>query len=366
MRYLRQFACMGRRWLPAVFVIALFASAVPAYTLVMRDGRRVEIPNQFSVTETTLTYEVSPGFQVTVQIASIDLAATEKANGERPGALLNRARMVSASPVAPEKKEPAKRSVSNRELDRYARARQESEVEYEKRRKELGLPSIEESRLRQRAEAESIRQELAERRSAEVESESYWRGRASELRTEMGAVDAEITFVRTRLGEVWVSNTFIGVAPIGFGSFDHGFRRHQRFRGFPRPLTFSAPRGSAPLTASIGFRGGPVRSRISVNPGFPVGGGFAGPLNSFGGAFPSSRVGRGHFGSVIGHAPVFGSFGNVGVIGSFNSVDLGYERTVLQVRLDELVGRQAALRARWRELEEEARRAGAPPGWLRP
>ncbi|MCA1850460.1 MAG: hypothetical protein LC672_05295, partial [Acidobacteria bacterium] len=43
-----------------------------------------------------------------------------------------------------------------------------------------------------------------------------------------------------------------------------------------------------------------------------------------------------------------------------------YDRSVLAARLYEAEAERAALQARWRLLEEEARRAGALPGWLRP
>ena len=42
------------------------------------------------------------------------------------------------------------------------------------------------------------------------------------------------------------------------------------------------------------------------------------------------------------------------------------ERSALVTRFNELGAARAGLNARWRELEEEARRAGAPPGRLRP
>ncbi|MDQ6651652.1 MAG: hypothetical protein M3Y84_02800 [Acidobacteriota bacterium] len=49
-----------------------------------------------------------------------------------------------------------------------------------------------------------------------------------------------------------------------------------------------------------------------------------------------------------------------------SSYELTYERSALITRFNELAARRAGLTARWRELEEEARRAGASPGWLRP
>jgi hypothetical protein len=45
--------------------------------------------------------------------------------------------------------------------------------------------------------------------------------------------------------------------------------------------------------------------------------------------------------------------------------DSSYERSVLIMKLHELVTERAGLVVRWRALEEEARRAGALPGWLR-
>jgi uncharacterized coiled-coil DUF342 family protein len=42
------------------------------------------------------------------------------------------------------------------------------------------------------------------------------------------------------------------------------------------------------------------------------------------------------------------------------------ERNRLISQFNELSAARSGLSAQWRELEEEARRAGAPPGWLRP
>src|SRR5215510_15278229 len=87
-----------RRVLFAVVFLALTVSAVNAYTVVMRDGRRVEIPNEFTVTNSTLTYELSNGFQVTIQLNTVDIAATEHANGQPTGSLLQKAAAPAAIP----------------------------------------------------------------------------------------------------------------------------------------------------------------------------------------------------------------------------------------------------------------------------
>src|ERR1700750_2620265 len=63
----------------------LIAISASAYTLVLRDGRRIEIPEEFILTRTTLTYEISPGFNQTLLMSLIDVRATERANGEPLG-----------------------------------------------------------------------------------------------------------------------------------------------------------------------------------------------------------------------------------------------------------------------------------------
>ena len=53
-----------------VVLICAFAVAASAYTLVFRNGNRMEIPDEFTVTRTTLTYEISPGFSKTTALMS--------------------------------------------------------------------------------------------------------------------------------------------------------------------------------------------------------------------------------------------------------------------------------------------------------
>ena len=78
------------RFIMAVVFLVLTATVTSAYTLVMRNGRRTEIPNEFTVTVSTLTYTVGSGIQITVQLSGIDIAATERANGEPYGTFLAR------------------------------------------------------------------------------------------------------------------------------------------------------------------------------------------------------------------------------------------------------------------------------------
>jgi len=342
--------CVAKRTVSSLMLMLVLFISASAYTIVRRDGRRIEIPSNFTVTQATLTYEVAEGIQITLQLAAIDIPATEKANNELPGSLLRR---VEQSSSKTDQARIATRSITNRDLEATVRRRRQSEQSYEVRRKELGLPSVEESRNQAATESATIERELQEKRALETESESYWRERASALRTEIAVVEAELNYVRMRLEEVpsvWTGGfTSVSVAPfISFGNFGN-FGRHSGGFGRPfgrqpgfRPRVFTTPARGSQLTARVGFGGGATRGRVLINPG--------------------NRTHQGLTG--------FGSFSPVlpfAVCGSDSEFyDFSYERSELITRFNELAGTRAGLKARWRELEEEARRAGAPPGWLRP
>jgi hypothetical protein len=185
--------------------------------------------------------------------------------------------------------------------------------------------------------------------------------RAAALRTEMAAVDAEIAWTRARLDEgpaplasnwnSWSGASFTtAVGGAFFGNSGHrSFGNFGGRNGFPinrpaRPSVFVAPSRGPQLSGGVNFGGGSTRGRVLVNPGF--------------------RSARPH-GGVAGF-PVAPVFPNAVIFGSTSGYDYSFERGALITRFNELAGTRAGLNARWRELEEEARRAGASPGWLRP
>lgn len=348
-------------------LLLMFIVSANAYTIVMKGGRRIEIPSRFIVTATTLTYEAGPGIQITLAMAAIDIPASEKANNEAPGSLLRRLQQVETEAVPKQSlatdgaSSPTRRTITNRDLEAATRRRRESELAYEKRRQELGLPSLAESRRLAAVESELLARELKEKRLDERESEDYWRARASALRTELAALDAEINYIRGRLEEVPFDTSigsfsaFSGVPFIPFGSFGNFGRSFGNFDGNfggsnffsrginRRPGIFVAPGRAPQITGRIGFGGGARRGQVFLN-----------------------RRGFGHSRS-IGYGSPNLEFPNVAVLGStFPGYDFSYERSELITRFNELDTARAGLKARWRELEEEARRAGVPPGWLRP
>ncbi len=283
----------GRLLLPFLLVLSLVSGA-DAYTIVLRDGRRVEIPADF----------------------------------------VTRATMSRTTP----------RTITNRDLETFRRERVESEMLYERRRKELGLPSIEESRRRAAVEAEESFQTIREIRSRQQESETYWQTRASDLRADLAATNARIDFLERRLNELplpFSTGAFVGALP--FETFARArVGTALRPPEVRNPGVFVAPPFGPQLRARVNFGNGMTRGQVLVNPE-P----FRGTRRFGGQAF----------------LPFLGAT----VIGlPFQAYDYALESPALITELDGLLAYRAGLEARWRDLEDEARRAGVSPGWLRP
>ena len=306
-----------------------------AYTLVLRDGRRVEIPENFVVSSSTLTYEVSAGIQITVQLNAVDIAATEKANNETKGSLLRRSVNKPTQLNTYSRPSRSANTVTNLDLESFRQTRIANETLYEKRRKELGLPSLEEARQASLAAGERAQAQLLTIRQEDQRSEVYWRNRAAELRADLADVSARINMVQARLNELPLN--------YSFGSF-----------------TTIAPFTSIPFVPVQSLR--PPQfvhaGSIGLRPGF-------GATIGFGRAFPAARpyprVRPG-----FGRRP-FAQGGRFGTLIAlpFDAYDNSYERASLISELNQLLMQRAGLQARWRELEDEARRSGAYPGWLR-
>jgi hypothetical protein len=333
--------------LACVLLIALLLPLVAcAYTVVLKSGRRIEIPSVFTVSELTLTYEAAPGLNVTLLMSSVDIQATERANNEPAGSLLKRAAKPPVNSATTSQARARRRELTQADIETARLRRLKSEQDYERRRLELGLPSLEESRRRTEEETKRMRAESLISRTEDSQSEAYWRGRAIALRTDAATLDAEIAYVRATLAEMPDYPAFgaygfvTGSAPI--------FPLRRPFSTFP--LVTGNPgfmRGinntGAQATGLIDFGGGATRGRVRLNTG----------------------LARGNFGRRIVNARGIISPGLVYGVPSSN-YDYTYERGNLISRLHELEAARAGLQARWRLLEEEARRAGAQPGWLRP
>lgn len=220
-----------RRLLVASLLLIFTATAASAYTVVMRNGRRVEIPNTFTVTKSTLTYETAPGIQVTIQLAGIDIATTERINRQPAGSLLaNTAAPKVAAPAAAiqTRRTPAARSITNQDLEVYRRARMDSERE----RLELGIPTVDDRRREVEEIDDRTQEQIRNMRSQE--ELDFWRSRAMELQAQMAANQAQINSMRNQVNDVpWAYPYGVGLVTTGFPFGFDGFGSH-RFGGFNR------------------------------------------------------------------------------------------------------------------------------------
>ena len=246
---------MGRsKVLFAALFLTLTVSVVNAYTVVMRDGRRVEIPNEFNVTDSTLTYGVGNGMQVTIQLNTVDIAATEHANGETPGAFLRKANALAPVEPAPQtRRAGAERSITNNDLEKFRRARVESEKDYETRSKELGLPSMEE----RRREVEEIQDRTIEQvRKMRAQEEDYWRSRAEAMRAEMAARGEQLYQPIQQTPWPYPFGSYPAFWPldsVGFGIAPGPFSRFRRSPTSPFSPFLATPITPFPTPAFQGF-----------------------------------------------------------------------------------------------------------------
>lgn len=335
-RTVNKFDAGWRQFVTAITLALVLPLAAEAYTIVMRSGRLVEIPNDFTISNGTLSYEAAQSLNVTLQLANIDIAATERANGEAAGSLLRRAgaqgqtqaKEENVVPLSDDRRQAA-RTLTNRDFEKFRRAREASEQDYERRRRELNLPPLYELRRRTAEETERLRARGGESERDEQQTENYWRNRATALRTEIDALDAEIAYLRQRFAET--NNQFFNYsAAIFVNSYPNFY-----------PPVFN---GGVQIYGRIGFGNGRARGGVV-----------------FGG------------GNIVNTYPIYprrvilppAYYQNTFVYAApFNYSS--YDQTLLQVRLREREAARVNLQARWRSLEEEARRAGALPGWLRP
>ena len=206
-----------------------------AYTIVFYGGNRVEIPDNFMVTSNAVIYEAAPGVNVSFRLKSIDIAATERANKDSAGSFLGRnGAPREQAPPSTTVTQKATRTITNRDLEPYESVRLRSDATWENRRKELGLPSLEEIRREAARRDEALDDFLAKKR---LEQEA---NRRHELETMLfAAMAARMNATAYQGGQPWATgNAFFdnGV----FGPFDSSFRFG---RGFPFRVNRGSPCG---------------------------------------------------------------------------------------------------------------------------
>ena len=262
-----------KRVLSMTLLIFVSWTIAGAYTIVFHGGKRIEIPDSFIVTSNSAIYEAAPGVNVSFRLESIDIPATERVNNDSAGSFLRRidAHRVQAPPSTPPTQK-ATRTITNQDLEPYERARVRSEAAWDKRQKELGLPSLEEMRLEAARRDAALDEFLAKKRLEEDANHRY------ELETELYAeMAARMNATDYQGGQYYWPNGIVSGDNGVFRPFDSRFRFG---RGFPFGINQGSPCGfnasaSCLLTHPFSlFNQGsfPARRAIFVAPRTIVGG----------------------------------------------------------------------------------------------
>ena len=233
-----------KRVLSMTLLIFVSWTLAGAYTIVFHGGKRIEIPDNFIVTSNSAIYEAAPGFNVSFRLESIDIPATERVNNDSAGSFLRRidAHRVQAPPSTPATQK-ATRTITNQDLEPYERARVRSEAAFDKRQKELGLPSLEEMR-REAARREAALDEFLAKKRLE-ENANHWHELEAELLAEMAA---RMNATDYQGGQYyWPSGIVSGDNGV-FRPFDSRFRFR---RDFPFGINQGSPCGFNPSASCL-------------------------------------------------------------------------------------------------------------------
>src|SRR5207245_4019832 len=107
-----------------------------------------------------------------------------------------------SQPAPPQSSQPARLTITNEDLKSFQARRIESEKRYERRRMEMGLPTVAETRRQRQLDESALLDRVREKSASTTREESYWRGRSRSLRNEIATNEAQINFVQSRLGEI--------------------------------------------------------------------------------------------------------------------------------------------------------------------
>lgn len=365
-------------WLMALALLVAcgWTASVSAYTLVKRDGQRIVIPDEFTVTPLTLTYEAAPGLNVTIALANLDIAATERANSASAGSLLRRANTAAPSApsapsvpartvtkAAPSASSAPPRTITNNDLATYRRNREAQEAAINRQRAALGQPSLEQEAQQAQDKAalylaQTVPQRAA-RRAAEAQNETAWRARAAQWRAAAVALDAQINYAAARLDEIVNNSPSSLYAPqAGYqpGAF---YPLNNSFYGGVAGATYGPVGPSLELSQvrpGLAYNWGPGFNNLIQGTQVAPSVDLAANAQAFRRAVAPVR------GRATGYPRGYFVVPQVVPVPQNETASADYWRT----RLEELRLARVALNARWQTLAEEARRAGVPAEWLRP
>lgn len=319
-----------KRFLFAICLTIILPLVAQAYTLVLKDGKRIEVREQYRIVNNVAVFTLPEGNRFSLSLDKINIAATEMANGIDSGMFVKNSvepPKVAANSDNSDNKEttnnatadenevamasrPATHKLTNNDFERYRVRREEMNRDANDRAagkaaaqltaQAVGGPPP--SSTPPGPTPERVKEEAAyaARREQEKKREEYWRTRSRALLTQMRVEEEQLNILQAQLEET---------------------RR-------------------APQTI------GPSVSVYSQRPVYPYPGVIIGGI----------PIGVGRGGNTTGG-------GSVVVINNQNQQQP--QGKTLQERLVDLQLQHQSTLIQYDEMCEEARRDGALPGWLR-
>ncbi|MEW6735145.1 MAG: hypothetical protein AB1489_27890 [Acidobacteriota bacterium] len=251
-----------KRTLLLVCILALMPMVAQAYTLVLKDGRRIEVNSQYRIVNNIAIFSLPEGNRFSISLQKINVDATELANGQEVGTFLKNATDAGKlakldqrsdnpsqdndSPLVASSRAINKK-LTNSDFERYRVRREEMSREAERlaaarAAAQLGALSLNGASSNQAttttlvpSEADKQAELLAQRRELEKNKEEYWRGRARPLLTQLRVLEEQIVALSSQIDEnrrsianspnVSIYNpppvypgVIIGGVPIGIGA----------------------------------------------------------------------------------------------------------------------------------------------------
>ena len=298
-----------RRFIMTLSVIILLPLIAQAYTLVLKDGRRVEVREKYRIVSDIAVFTLPEGNRFSVSLDKINIAATELANGESEGTFVkntteplkvtdktnNAKSIIDQDPIASSR--PIGRKITNSDFDRYKARREEMLKDSTNRANAKAATQPNTADVPNDKTERDTATFLAEHREKEKNREEYWRGRSRALLTELRVEEEQINSLQGQIED------------------------SRRFQ--PPASTVSVYSNPAPYV-------------------YP---------------YPGVRIG----GVPIGIGGQQSSGGSVVIINQ----DQNSRGRTLQERLVDLRLKYQETLIRYQEMCEEGRRDGAFPGWLR-
>lgn len=228
----------------------------------------------------------------------------------------------------------SKKTVTNDDLEKFKQKRLQSEAEYRAKYKELGMPSPEELEQK-RIEDQKRLTELSQKiRTANRQNQDYWQSQAVYLRNEIANVNAQINFLNNQIAASPTGNKIFysidELNGVSFPSYGYG-----RGRGHQPQTTTVNPANNVQTAINA--------AAANPNPYYGTPLYQTGVKSVIGPNVPRRNYGRNY--GYGGYYPYPVNNGNL-------------QRDELVSQLQYLGQVRAGLLAQWRNLVEEAHRAG--------